>query len=167
MAKSRRMQPEMKAALQLFQFSGGDDNSNNQDQVKYQLSFPPLLNALNVFTYLSFEVAWAQCLLRSSPYLEELEIKGPGDLSGELLDWVPWDTVDEILASFPDVTYNYLRAVKITGEMGAGVDMQLIKVLLAKSPVLLRMVIHPNVEGDDSLEDNKISAGITASRSYI
>ncbi|KAM3291132.1 hypothetical protein P3S67_019421 [Capsicum chacoense] len=36
------------------------------------------------------EVAWALCLIRSSPYLEELEIKGPGDLFGELLSFVPW-----------------------------------------------------------------------------
>ncbi|KAH0727159.1 hypothetical protein KY284_003024 [Solanum tuberosum] len=98
------------------------------------------------------KVAWALCLLRSSPYLEELEIKGPGDLSGELIDYVPWWTVDEIPASFSDVTYNYLRTVKIKGLVGAGVGMQLIKVLLAKSPVLLRMVIDPYVEGDHSLE---------------
>ncbi|KAH0731929.1 hypothetical protein KY289_003117 [Solanum tuberosum] len=69
------------------------------------------------------EVAWALCLLRSSPYLKELEIKGPGDLSGELIDYVPWWTVDEIPASFSDVTYNYLRTVKIKGVVGAGVDM--------------------------------------------
>ncbi|KAH0783301.1 hypothetical protein KY290_002899 [Solanum tuberosum] len=84
------------------------------------------------------EIAWAVSLLRSSPYLEELEIKGPGDLSGELLDYVPWGNVDEIPARFSDVRYNYLRAVKITGVMGAG--------------MLLRMVIDPNVEGDHSLE---------------
>ncbi|KAH0766983.1 hypothetical protein KY285_002854 [Solanum tuberosum] len=134
------------------------DYSNFRDQVKYQLRFPPLLNSLKRL-YLSelcfdelVEVAWALCLLRSSPYLEELEIKGPGDLSGELIDYVPWWTVDEIPASFSDVTYNYLRTVKIKGVVGAGVDMQLIKVLLAKSPVLLRMVIDPYVEGDHSLE---------------
>lgn len=73
-----------------------------------------------------------------------------------MLDWVPWDTVNEILASFPDVTYNYLRAVNVTGVMGQ-----------FYWPVLLRMVIDPNVGGDDSLDDNKISAGITVSRTYI
>ncbi|KAF3632945.1 putative F-box/FBD/LRR-repeat protein-like [Capsicum annuum] len=81
------------------------------------------------------EVAWALCLKRSSPYLEELEIKG------------------EIPASFSDATYNYLRAVKIKGVAGAKVEMQLIKVLLAKSPVLRRMVIDPDIEGDESLKE--------------
>lgn len=104
------------------------------------------------------EVAWALCLLRSSPYLEELEIKGPGDPSGELLAYVSWAAVDEIPASFSDVTYNYLRAVKIKGVAGAGVEMQLIKILLAKSPVLVRMVIDPDVKGDQSL---KVLAEIT------
>ncbi|KAM3377616.1 F-box/FBD/LRR-repeat protein like [Capsicum galapagoense] len=104
------------------------------------------------------EVAWALCLIRSSPYLEELEIKGPGDLSGELLAFVPWGVEDEIPASFSDVTYNYLRVVKIKGVAGAKVEMQLIKVLLAKSPVLRRMVIDPDIGGDESL---KVLAQIT------
>ncbi|KAF3632942.1 hypothetical protein FXO38_25858 [Capsicum annuum] len=60
---------------------------------------------------------------------------------------------DEIPASFSDVTYNYLRAVKIKGVAGAKVEMQLIKVLLAKSPVLRRMVIDPDIEGDESLKE--------------
>ncbi|KAM3219648.1 hypothetical protein P3L10_024179 [Capsicum annuum] len=103
--------------------------------------FPSALNCLKRL-YLSevcvaehVEVAWALCLIRSSPYLEELEIK------------------DEIPASFSDVTYNYLRAVKIKGVAGAKVEMQLIKVLLAKSPVLRRMVIDPDIEGDESLKE--------------
>ncbi|PHT41633.1 hypothetical protein CQW23_20487 [Capsicum baccatum] len=60
---------------------------------------------------------------------------------------------DEIPASFSDVTYNYLRAVKIKGVAGAKVEMQLIKVLLAKSLVLRRMVIDPDIEGDESLKE--------------
>lgn len=59
----------------------------------------------------------------------------------------------EIPASFSDATYNYLRAVKIKGVAGAKVEMQLIKVLLAKSPVLRRMVIDPDIEGDESLKE--------------
>ncbi|KAJ8529841.1 hypothetical protein K7X08_036676 [Anisodus acutangulus] len=50
------------------------------------------------------EVAWALCLIRSSPYLEELEIKGPGDLFGEWLAHVPPGGVNEIPASFSDLT---------------------------------------------------------------
>ncbi|KAK4339965.1 hypothetical protein RND71_041427 [Anisodus tanguticus] len=50
------------------------------------------------------EVAWALCLIRSSPYLEELQIKGPGDLFGEWLAHVPPGGVNEIPASFSDLT---------------------------------------------------------------
>ncbi|KAG5625516.1 hypothetical protein H5410_010734 [Solanum commersonii] len=115
--------------------------ARNYDLVAFFKSIP----ALEHLHWDYIKVAWALCLL---PYLEELEIKGPGHLSGELIEYVPWWTVDEIPA---DVTYNYLRTVKIKGVVGAGVDMQIIKVLLAKSPVLLRMVIDPYVEGDHSL----------------
>nr|XP_009786907.1 PREDICTED: F-box/FBD/LRR-repeat protein At1g13570-like [Nicotiana sylvestris] len=104
------------------------------------------------------ELLCALCLIRSSPNLEELEIKGPFDLIGKLLAPVLWSAVDEIPASFSDVTYTHLRAVKIKGVAGAWGEMQLIKVLLAKSPVLVRMVIEPDVVGDQSL---KVLAKIT------
>ncbi|PHT98575.1 hypothetical protein BC332_32483 [Capsicum chinense] len=64
---------------------------------------------------------------------------GPGEVPGKLL------TALNVLT--------YPRAVKIKGVAGAKVEMQLIKVLLAKSPVLRRMVIDPDIEGDESLKE--------------
>ena len=41
------------------------------------------------------------------------------------------------------MTFNYLRTVKIYDVTGVAAEMQLIKVLLAKSPTLVRMINKP------------------------
>lgn len=66
-------------------------------------------------------------------------------MSGDLYNYelVPEDVVDEIPASFSDMTFNHLRTVKFYNVTGADAEMQLIKVLLANSPTLVRMVIEP------------------------
>ncbi|KAF3678301.1 putative F-box/FBD/LRR-repeat protein-like [Capsicum annuum] len=63
---------------------------------------------------------------------------------------VPRDAIDKIPASFSDMTFNQLKTVKIKHVSGAEDEMQLIKVLLAKSPALVKMVIEPQ-----SMEDKK------------
>ncbi|XP_059315544.1 F-box/FBD/LRR-repeat protein At1g13570-like [Lycium ferocissimum] len=83
-----------------------------------------------------FELSFVLFLIRSSPYLQEIEIEVVDDAFVN-----PWDVIDEIPASFSAMTFNHLRIVKINNVVGAGAEMQLIKVLLAKSPALLRMVI--------------------------
>ncbi|WMV38716.1 hypothetical protein MTR67_032101 [Solanum verrucosum] len=88
-----------------------------------------------------FVLSFALCLIRSSPCLEEIEIEVCIDSDGEYYQLVPRDAVDEIPASFSDTTFNHLRTVKIYDVAGAGDEMQLIKVLLAKSPALIKMVI--------------------------
>ncbi|XP_060215832.1 uncharacterized protein LOC132642822 [Lycium barbarum] len=91
-----------------------------------------------------FDLSFALCLIRSSPNLEEIEIE---------------DVVDEIRASFSDITFNQLRKVEFYDVLGAEAEMQLIKVLLAKSPALVRMVIRPcEMENKKSL---KVLAEIT------
>ncbi|XP_009765508.1 F-box/FBD/LRR-repeat protein At1g13570-like [Nicotiana sylvestris] len=118
---------------------------------------PSALNSLKRL-YLSwitlgefFEFSFALCLIRSSPYIEEIEIEGCVDVDGEYYEPVPRDAVDEIPASFSDMTFYHLRTVKIKSLAGADAEMQLIKVLLAKSPMLARMVIEP-YELEESLK---------------
>lgn len=82
------------------------------------------------------DLSCALCLLRSSPYLQHLEVKVSMD---ELDDEV------EVSASFSVVTLNHLRTVEIEGITGTILDMQLIKLLLAKSPMLVRMLIEPDL----------------------
>ncbi|KAH0753650.1 hypothetical protein KY290_023920 [Solanum tuberosum] len=82
-----------------------------------------------------------------------------GYLDGDYDEPVPQDAVDDIPASFLDMTLNNLRTVKIYGVTGAAAEMQLIKVLLAKSPTLVRMVIRPCVMEDK--ESFKVLAEIT------
>ncbi|KAK4347967.1 hypothetical protein RND71_034306 [Anisodus tanguticus] len=94
----------------------------------------------------------ALCLIRSSLYLQDIEIEvyhHPGQ--DELLDPVTGDDVDETSASFSDVTLNHLRTVKFIGITGTKPEMELIKLLLEKSPTLVRMIIEPE-NGNESCE---------------
>ncbi|KAJ8547703.1 hypothetical protein K7X08_011289 [Anisodus acutangulus] len=43
--------------------------------------------------------------------------------------------------AFSDVTFDHLREVEVIDAIGSKPEMQLIKLLLAKSPVLVRMLI--------------------------
>ncbi|XP_059315545.1 uncharacterized protein LOC132066200 [Lycium ferocissimum] len=88
------------------------------------------------------EVSGAFCLIRSCPYLHDMEIKVFHDDDSEI------PALDS-LESFADVTFNHLRTVKLEGIIGTKLEMQLIKLLLAKAPVLIRMQIEPGV-GDNS-----------------
>lgn len=97
----------------------------------------------------------ALCLIRSSPYLQDIEIEMYQRFyPDKLLDPAIRDYVDEIPASFSDVTLNHLREVKLKGIAGTRPEMQLIKLLLAKSPALVKMVIDPYyaLEYEKSLE---------------
>ena len=75
------------------------------------------------------------------------------------LGCLPQEVVYEIPASFSDITFNYLRTFKFYDVLLEEVEMQLIKVLLAKSPPMVKMVIKPR-----QMETNKslnVLAGIT------
>ncbi|KAF3634841.1 putative F-box/FBD/LRR-repeat protein-like [Capsicum annuum] len=94
-----------------------------------------------------FDLSFALCLIRSSSNLEDIEILVVNDvfddIGGDYYESVPQDIVDEIPTSFSDMTFNRLRTVKIYNVTGKMAEMQLMKVLLAKSPALIRMVIQP------------------------
>ncbi|XP_015072618.1 uncharacterized protein LOC107016770 [Solanum pennellii] len=71
---------------------------------------------------------------------------------GDYFECVPQEVVDEIPASFSDITFNHLRTVKFYDVLLEEVEMQLIKVLFAKSPALVKMVIkHRQMETNKSL----------------
>ncbi|XP_055809503.1 F-box/FBD/LRR-repeat protein At1g13570-like [Solanum dulcamara] len=107
-----------------------------------------------------FEFSFVLCLIRSSPNVEEIEIKVCGDPDVDHhCEPVPRDVLDEIPSSFSNMTFNHLRTVKFYDVIGAEAEMQFIKVLLAKSPALVRMVIKPCEIGDK--ESLKALAEIT------
>ena len=57
------------------------------------------------------------------------------------------------------MTFNHLRTIKIYDVTGVAAEMQLIKVLLAKSPTLVRMITKP-CETEDK-EFFKVLAEVT------
>ncbi|KAK4374812.1 hypothetical protein RND71_005489 [Anisodus tanguticus] len=83
----------------------------------------------------SYNLSYALCLIRSFPYLEYLEI--------EVYSEEDYSCILESLEleHFSDVTFNHLREVKLECFAVTTSELQLIKLLLAKSPVLVRMLI--------------------------
>ncbi|XP_060186135.1 F-box/FBD/LRR-repeat protein At1g13570-like [Lycium barbarum] len=83
-----------------------------------------------------FKLSCALCLIRSSPYLEYLKIE---------VNNRPESDIEESfeLERFSDVTFNHLREVTVVSFGGTMPEMQFIKLLLAKSPVLVKMQIDP------------------------
>ncbi|XP_015072608.1 F-box/FBD/LRR-repeat protein At1g13570-like [Solanum pennellii] len=99
-----------------------------------------------------FELSFALCIVRSSPNLEEIKIKECILSDGYYFECVPQEVVDEIPASFSNITFNHMRTVKFYDVLLEEVEMQLIKVLLAKSTALVKMVIkHRQMETNKSL----------------
>ncbi|MCD7473540.1 hypothetical protein HAX54_015450 [Datura stramonium] len=95
----------------------------------------------------SYELSYALCLIRSFPYLEYLDIKVYSEAEDD-------DCILECLEleHFSDVTFNHLREVKLECFTGRTPETQLIKLLLAKSPVLVRMLIGTRYLDDKPLD---------------
>ncbi|XP_009800084.1 F-box/FBD/LRR-repeat protein At1g13570-like [Nicotiana sylvestris] len=87
--------------------------------------------------YLSelYSVACALCLMRSFPYLEYMKIKV--DNSGVP---IALDNID-LEGSFGETTFNNLSIIVIRSIRGTNPYMQLLKLLLAKSSALTRIII--------------------------
>ncbi|XP_070015928.1 F-box/FBD/LRR-repeat protein At1g13570-like [Nicotiana sylvestris] len=91
---------------------------------------------------------------------EELPTRLPFDLNSVkslCLDYTTPALKSLEVEAFSDVTFNHLREVKLTGSIGSEPEMQLIKLLLAKSPVLARMLIKSYTLCYDADEALKIS----------
>ena len=69
------------------------------------------------------------------------------------------EAVDDIPESFSDMIFNYLRTVTIYDVTGIAAEMQLIKVLLAESPTMAKMINKPR-EIEDK-ESFKVLAEVT------
>ncbi|XP_015072651.1 uncharacterized protein LOC107016818 [Solanum pennellii] len=118
-----------------------------------------LPSALNCLKYLFiswttlgefFELSFILCIIRSSPNVEEIEIKGLSLVMEIFFESVPHEVVYEIAASF--LVSHLIRTVKFYDVLLEEGEMQLIKVLLAKSPALVKMVIRPcQMETKESL----------------
>ncbi|XP_004237672.1 F-box/FBD/LRR-repeat protein At1g13570-like [Solanum lycopersicum] len=100
-----------------------------------------------------FELSFALCIIRSSQNLEEIEINLTNECILSDVDYfgcVPKEVVDEIHAIFSDITFNHQRTVMFYDVLLEEVEMQLVKVLLANSPALVKIVIKPR-----QMETNK------------
>ncbi|XP_055805712.1 F-box/FBD/LRR-repeat protein At1g13570-like [Solanum dulcamara] len=87
---------------------------------------------LSVDLYNSVEVSCALCLIRSFPYLQYMDISEA---------YYKYDIEEAYQVEFPsDVTFNHLREVRLTLASGSIIEMQLAKLLLANSPMLVRML---------------------------
>lgn len=88
----------------------------------------------------SHMLSYVLCLIRSFPCLEYLEIKIHVDYEYENDDDKPIPEPLE-LKHLVDMTYNHLKEVKLGFLSGTTSELQLIKFLLAESPVLERILI--------------------------
>ncbi|PHT67436.1 hypothetical protein T459_26923 [Capsicum annuum] len=107
----------------------------------------------------SVELFVALCLIRSFPYLQDIQMKF--DYSDELFFPLSGDVISEIPASFTDVTLNHLRSVKLEGISGTKTEIEFINLLLAKSPMLVRMLIQPKMANESAETRLKVRAEIT------
>ncbi|XP_055829172.1 uncharacterized protein LOC129898604 [Solanum dulcamara] len=84
------------------------------------------------------EILSALCLIRSFPLLRYLEIQMVLNIDHTLsaLDCLE-------VEAFPNVIFQHLTEVKLIEATGSMREMQLIKLQLAKSLVLVRMLINP------------------------
>ncbi|KAJ8561481.1 hypothetical protein K7X08_033958 [Anisodus acutangulus] len=85
----------------------------------------------------SYKLSCALCLIRSFPHLEYLTIEIYNE---EGNDRGIQDSLE--LERFSYVTFNNLKEVKLEDFMGTTPEMQLIKLFLAKSPMLVRVLIN-------------------------
>ncbi|KAK4356657.1 hypothetical protein RND71_025628 [Anisodus tanguticus] len=75
----------------------------------------------------------------SHPALEHLRLEyGSVQVSMDESD-------EEVSSSFSDVMLNHVRTVKVEGITSTKFEIQLIRLLLAKSPMLVRMPIEPDL----------------------
>lgn len=125
-------------------FNGSEIEPEDDDEVAMRLPFD-----VNCVKYLylrflileeSYDLSHVLCCIRSFPYLEYLEIQvGFGDAgSVESLE----------LEHFTDMTLNHLREIKVERFEGTPPEMQLVELLLAKSPGLVRMLIDTWIPDD-------------------
>ncbi|KAM3359261.1 hypothetical protein P3S68_022194 [Capsicum galapagoense] len=106
-------------------------------RLSYNLYCVKHLSISSIYLSDSDEVSYALFLIRSFPNLQSMEIKVEFDDN----DIPPLESLE--VERFSYVTFNHLREVKLMQSNGTIPEKQLIKLLLAKSPELLKMLIEP------------------------
>lgn len=81
--------------------------------------------------------------------------------SNELFFPVPNDVVNEIPSSLSDVTLDHLRSVKLEGITGTKTEVEFIKLLLSKCPVLVKMLIQQDIANVSAETRLKVVTEIT------
>ncbi|GMY26730.1 F-box/FBD/LRR-repeat protein At1g13570-like isoform X1 [Fagus crenata] len=105
------------------------------------------------------EASCALCLIRSSPNLEKLKFKvNHGATADEVKAVVEYMKAQD----FSDMSLNKLREVKMLSFSGSKPEMEFVKLLLDKSPLLKTMHIHP--KRGDSLTGFRILKEVTRFR---
>lgn len=150
--------------LQHLHLEGGSDQFvvAGAAEIPRRLSSPlNYLKRFNISLHGLADFSIALCLIRSSPYIQDIEMEMYRlgyDLSDQL---EASNEVDEVLASFSDVTLNHLRTVELEGVGGIKLELQLIQLLLTKSPMLVRMLIDPSSSNNYDARRDKILAATT------
>ncbi|BFG42127.1 hypothetical protein CerSpe_284020 [Prunus speciosa] len=108
------------------------------------------LSFLSIDIYFSdpCEVLAAQCLLRSSPALQELEIMANHENQDQAVNV----EVKSWLDANQNWSFTQLRLVKITSFSGSEAELDFIKFLLSSSPLLEILTVKPAASVVDSLE---------------
>nr|XP_018623306.1 F-box/FBD/LRR-repeat protein At1g13570-like isoform X1 [Nicotiana tomentosiformis]XP_018623307.1 F-box/FBD/LRR-repeat protein At1g13570-like isoform X1 [Nicotiana tomentosiformis]XP_018623308.1 F-box/FBD/LRR-repeat protein At1g13570-like isoform X1 [Nicotiana tomentosiformis] len=113
-------------------------------RLSFNLNCVKHLRISSIFLGCWDEVACALCLIKSFPYLQYVEIKVERDDN----DIPALECLD--VERFSDVSFNHLREVKLIQTNGTIPEMQLMKLLLAVSPGLERMLIEPCLVEDSA-----------------
>ncbi|TMW84167.1 hypothetical protein EJD97_025688 [Solanum chilense] len=158
---------QLLSALEHLDLANGSDQFlvTGAAEIPRRLSAPlNYLKRFNITLHGLADFFVALCLIQSSPYIQdiEMEVYCLRYYISEKLE--ASNEVDEVLASFTNVTLNHLRTVQLGGIEGIKVELQLIKLLLTKSPMLVRMLIDP-LRGDNyDARRDKIIAATTIQR---
>ncbi|MCE3050155.1 hypothetical protein HAX54_046541, partial [Datura stramonium] len=98
----------------------------------------------------------------------------PPDILSNLPDSLEDDGDEDISAleclemeAFSDVTFDHVRKVKLLNIMGSMSEMQLIKLTLAKAPMLARIQIYPSIFVEESATIKIISELMKFQRAYL
>ncbi|KAH0711309.1 hypothetical protein KY289_007268 [Solanum tuberosum] len=158
---------QLLSALEHLYLANGSDQFlvTGAAEVPRRLSSPlNYLKRFNITLWRLADFSIALCLIRSSPYIQdiEMEVYCSRDYLSEKLE--ASNEVDEVLASFSDVTLNHLRTVQLEGVGGIKLELQLIKLLLTKSPMLVKMLIDPSSGDNYDARRDKILAATTVQR---
>ncbi|WMV53119.1 hypothetical protein MTR67_046504 [Solanum verrucosum] len=124
---------QLLSALEHLYLANGSDQFlvTGAAEVPRRLSSPlNYLKRFNITLCGLADFSIALCLIRSSPFIQDIEMEVSILLEAS-------NEVDEVLASFSDVTLNHLRTVQLKGVEGLKLELQLIKLLLTKSPMLV------------------------------